>query len=255
MKKISICLFLLNVAFASFAAVGDIPLSAAPDTVVNNKYFTESIRYSNLAKLSFADGDFDRSLNYSAESVRQARLSDEYITQRLLIAAANEKISEAEEKLNWADRSRAHTWFPKELSAAKDFFNEAIVARAANEWDSALNNAINAVETLAVVVSPPEEKPAAGSKTGIVNVPLPARYTVRSWDAFGDCFWNIAGRAWVYNNPHKWPILYHANKQKLPDPNNPNRIEPGIVLDIPSINGEQREGMWDSGAKYSPLGK
>jgi hypothetical protein len=250
MKRTILCLFLLNAAFSAFSVVGDIPVTAAPTSVVNNRYFTESIRYSNLAKLSFAEGDYDRSVNYSADAVRQARLSDEYITQRLLIAAANKKIGEAETRLGWADKARAQTYFPKEFSAAKGFFNEAIIARAANEWDAALNNAINVVETLAAVVSPPEQKPSAGS-----GAPLPAQYTVRSWDSFGDCFWNIAGRNWVYNNPYKWPVLYHANKEKLSDPNNPNWIEPGMVLDIPSINGEKREGMWDSGVKYSPLGK
>jgi hypothetical protein len=251
MKKIITCLLLLNVAFAAFSAVGSTPPSEASSSVVNNKYFTESIRYSNLAKLAFAEGDYDKSVNYSAEAVRQARLSDEYITQRLLIAAADEKISEAEARLSWADRARAQTHFPKEFSTAKDFFNDAIIARAANEWDSALNNAINVVETLAVVVSPPEEKSVTDNGANT----LPAQYTVRSWDRFGDCLWNIAGRNWAYNNPWKWPILYHANKQKLSDPNNPNWIEPGVVLDIPSINGEKREGMWDSGGKYSPLGK
>jgi hypothetical protein len=30
----------------------------------------------------------------------------------------------------------------------------------------------------------------------------------------------------------------------MPDPANPDLIEPGMVIDIPSIRGETREGMW-----------
>jgi hypothetical protein len=85
------------------------------------------------------------------------------------------------------------------------------------------------------------------------DIPLPAKYVVRPWDTFGDCFWNIAARSWVYGDGHFWTVLYRANKANLPDPNNPDWIEPGMVLNIPSIHGEKREGMWDSGVPYKPL--
>jgi nucleoid-associated protein YgaU len=62
--------------------------------------------------------------------------------------------------------------------------------------------------------------------------------------------WNIAGYSWVYNEPEKWRLLYEANKSKLPEPDNPNLIEPGMVLDIPSDKGETRQGMWESGRAY-----
>jgi nucleoid-associated protein YgaU len=83
--------------------------------------------------------------------------------------------------------------------------------------------------------------------------PLPASYTVRAWGVSQDCFWNIAGRPWVYGNPRQWRVLYNANKAKLPDPNNPNVIEPGTVLDIPSLKGEVRQGDWDANKSYKPL--
>ena len=82
---------------------------------------------------------------------------------------------------------------------------------------------------------------------------LPASYTVQSWTDFKDCFWNIAGRPWVYGDPHRWRTLYNANRSRLPEPDNPNLLEPGIVLDIPNIQGEVRQGSWDSNRTYSPL--
>jgi len=90
-----------------------------------------------------------------------------------------------------------------------------------------------------------------GAKDG--TFPLPASYTVRAWSVSHDCFWNIAGRPWVYGNSHQWRVLYNANKAKLPNPNNPNLIEPGIVLDIPSLKGEIRQGAWDGSKTYKPL--
>jgi nucleoid-associated protein YgaU len=79
---------------------------------------------------------------------------------------------------------------------------------------------------------------------------LPAQYTVRSWSVYRDCFWNIAGRPWVYGDSRKWRILYDANRTKLPEPGNPDLILPGMILDIPSIQGETRRGMWNEKTEY-----
>jgi LysM repeat protein len=52
----------------------------------------------------------------------------------------------------------------------------------------------------------------------------PTRYVVKR----GDSLWRIAGK--VYGNPLKWPRIYHANKDKI---KNPNRIFANQVLFIP----------------------
>jgi hypothetical protein len=71
----------------------------------------------------------------------------------------------------------------------------------------------------------------------------PAQYLVRSWQATKDCLWNIAAKPQIYGNPYQWKVLYNANKAKLPEPDNPNLIHPGMILDIPSIKGETRSGL------------
>jgi hypothetical protein len=91
------------------------------------------------------------------------------------------------------------------------------------------------------------------SKSETMSVPLPAAYTVQPWTVSKDCFWNIAGLPWVYGDPRQWRLLYNANKTKLPNPDNPDILEPGTVLDIPSIKGELRQGAWDSAKTYEPL--
>ena len=47
-----------------------------------------------------------------------------------------------------------------------------------------------------------------------------------------------------------WRKLYEANKDKLPDPTNPNWVEPDIILTIPSIKGEKRSGLYDPSISY-----
>ncbi|MDR0388160.1 MAG: LysM peptidoglycan-binding domain-containing protein, partial [Treponema sp.] len=82
---------------------------------------------------------------------------------------------------------------------------------------------------------------------------LPAQYTVRPWAVSRDCFWNIAGQPWAYGDSTRWRLLYEANKSRLPNPDNPDLIHPGMVLDIPGIRGEVRQGMWDPSVSYAPL--
>jgi hypothetical protein len=78
----------------------------------------------------------------------------------------------------------------------------------------------------------------------------PAQYRVRPWSVAQDTFRSIAARPWAYNDPSKWARIYDANRTKLPDPNNPDRLLPGIVLDIPVIEGETRVGLWNEEYTY-----
>ena len=80
--------------------------------------------------------------------------------------------------------------------------------------------------------------------------PLPATFTVRSWATYRDCLWNIAAHPAVFGDPLKWPVLFNANRHRMPNPNNPDLILPGMVLEIPSIDGEVREGAWQSDRVY-----
>jgi hypothetical protein len=82
---------------------------------------------------------------------------------------------------------------------------------------------------------------------------LPAKYRVRPWSVSQDTFQSIAGRPWAYSDSSKWWNIYDVNRSKLSQPDNPDLLMPGIVLDIPSIQGELRAGMWDPERSYTPL--
>lgn len=70
---------------------------------------------------------------------------------------------------------------------------------------------------------------SATSTRTTVNSPAPKKdttYTVKS----GDTLWNIAKK--FYGNGSKYTLIYEANKDKI---QNPNKIQVGQVLVIPSV--------------------
>jgi nucleoid-associated protein YgaU len=208
-----------------------------------NKYFLESLRLKSLANLAIDEGGYEQSEFYSSEAVRYAQLSDEYINEQLKRQRALKSISEARERLAWAKSAQAPKYYPDEYEKAAGHFSDALAAQTAADWDSALENALLIEKDLALVAAPPPE-----GKIPEDLPKFPSKYTVRPWDKFGDCFWNIA--YWFYDDYYKWTVLYEANKEKLPDPDNPNLLEVSTIIDIPEIDGKLRIGTWDSGKPF-----
>jgi len=249
-------LLLITLVFVSAALVfaqaeaGDTaaenPVVETPKSILNNQYYLASVRLTEQAQKAFEDGDYDASTAYAEQAAEQARLSDEYVSMRL----ADYSIARAHSRYTWAGSVGAAAKYPNEYKAATAAYDEAIEARKAGNWDSATEAAHRVLAALVNVkgtggqTGPGGEPPRPGQ--GI----LPAQYIVRNWVSTGDCFWTIASWSWVYGDPYQWRKLYEANKDKIPSPDNPNWIEPGIVLDIPSLKGEVRSGLWDPLAKY-----
>jgi hypothetical protein len=75
------------------------------------------------------------------------------------------------------------------------------------------------------------------------TVVLPAHYVIQ----YGDTLSGIAARQGVYWNSRLWRAIYDANKDQLP---NPDVIRPGLVLEIPAIQGESRAGDWKANLVY-----
>ena len=240
---ISVVVLLFGPLVQVAAAAGD---ENVPASIRNNRYFVESVRLTNLAQKAFDEGDFDASTEYSKEAVRFAYLSDEFVRLQLKIRETDDAIAAARKRLDYAASVNAAARYPAEYSLSQTAFAEARSFRAAEKWDDAIAAANRVLTLLAHIGGEPAIVPAAAAGA----TPLPSQYTVRLWSTFKDCLWNIAGRPWVYNDPYQWRRLYDANKSKMPQPNNPDLIEPGMVLDIPSIRGETRQGMWDANKTY-----
>jgi len=233
------------------AASGD---ATIPTSIRNNKYFVESVRLALLAQQAFDEGDYDASTSYSEEAIRYTHLSDEFVQLQLKIKETDDAIAAARRRLDFATSVNAASRYPAEYSQAQAAYTEARTLRAAQSWDDAIAAANRVLAALAKVDAE-SAKTAQTTTTPETSgpLPLPAQYTVRSWAVAKDCLWNIAGRSYVYNDPKKWKLLYDANKSGMPEPNNPDLIHPGMVVNIPSLKGETRQGMWDSSKTYQPL--
>jgi len=204
--------------------------SDIPQSIRNNRFYRESLRLTKLAQDTYEYGDYDASAGFAEEAILYAQLSDEYVAEQL--------IGEARRLLSWADSNNIAARYPGNYKEGKNYYEISVAAYSDEDWIEAINAAGKAVEILSAF----ETNRAA---------PLPSQYTVRTWASVRDCLWNIAGYSWVYGNPRRWRELYNANRSKLPNPDNPDLIEPGMVLDIPSIRGETRRGMWEPGRNYN----
>jgi hypothetical protein len=236
----------IPVAAYAQSAASDAP-QEIPQNIRNNRFFIESVRLTNLAQEAYEYGDYDASVEYAEEAMRNARLSDEYVALQLRIKAADDAIRAARNRITWAASVGAAERYPYEYGQAQTFFRDANTARSGEDWEGAVRSANQVIDALALVTEAPPAQPAAETPA------LPAQYTVRPWNVSKDCFWNIAGRSWAYGDSTKWRLIYNANKAKLPQPDNPDLIHPGMILDIPSVNGELRRGMWDANKTYNPL--
>ena len=241
-----------------FAVVGVDEEESIPHSIRNNEYYLESMRLTELAHETFDYGDYDASAGFAEEAIRYVSLSNEYIAFQLIV--------EAKRHIDWADSSSIRSHYPAEYNEGKINYEVGVIAHSNDEWDESISALITAIEIFTSLevqygkILPPREEPASttaaytpasttpAQQTG--KTPLPSQYTVRPWAVAKDCLWNIAGYPWVYGDPWKWKVLYEANKSRMPNPNNPDLIHPGMVLDIPSISGEARQGMWDQNKTY-----
>ena len=222
------------VALVIFAAMplsaedGDLHVSEWVIALLNNQYLLENIRLVELAEESFAGDNYDEAINYASEAIRYAEMSDEYVSLQVSIKEANDAIAAAQARLDWARNAGAPSRHAEIFSAAESVFADALEARSREEWVTARDLALRVITIL-------EEIPGTPS--------LPAQILVRSWHVTRDCLWNIAGMEEVYGNPWQWRVLYNANRDKMPQPGNPDLIHPDMILDIPSIRGEIRSGI------------
>ncbi|MCL2196558.1 MAG: LysM peptidoglycan-binding domain-containing protein [Treponema sp.] len=209
--------------------------AAIPDGIANNKFYLESLKYNRLAMEMYEIGDYDASAGFAQDAIRYAELSDEFVADQL--------ITEAKRLIAWADKNNIAARFPNNYNEGVNQYEIAVASQSNEEWNDAITAAIRAIEIFAAFESgrpiTTTTTVAASSSRGLAR-----QYTVRTWRVERDCLWTIAGYPWVYNDPWKWKVLYDANKDKMPEPANPDLIEPGMVLEIPSIQGESRQGMW-----------
>ena len=204
----------------------------------NNTFQKLADEYAKKAESALDAGEYALSEEYAAKAAENAELSKAYIDKMMARGEAEAAIAQAQKKLEWAKSVGADKTFPTAFSAGEESLSNANSAFEKEDYLSALQYAKAVNDALA----------------GVREVtPLPKVYVVRPWAETKDCYWNISGREYVYNNPLLWENLYQANKSRMPRPNDPNLILPGMKMEIPSIAGELREGVYSPNKEYEPF--
>lgn len=224
MKKLLAIAFLFFVSSSLFAV-----------SYLNNKYQKLAQEYTVKADRALDAGFYDLAEEYAAEAEKNAALSDAFIKAMMARGDASDALDKAQKRIAWAKSINADRDYPIAYQAATEYFKQAQDAFNNEEWDKAIAAANLAFGALAEVHE---------------IMPLPKFYIVRPWAETRDCFWNISGRPYVYNNPFLWENLYEANKDNIPQRNNPNLILPGMKMEIPSITGEYRDGVYSPDILY-----
>lgn len=226
--------------------------TAGAQNLADNEYQKTGREYEQQAKVAMEAGDYAKAAELADLATEQYRKSREAAeAQGFKFRAAN-AINLAQQTItdigNNGPVAKAHA---RELTTAKGLLADARALFAAESWIESRDKALQSLDALKGIkgVAVP---PAEGSSGG-VSITLPRYYTVVSRPVNTDCFWNIAKMGAIYDDPLLWPNLWNANKDKMRDPENPNLIYPGMVLEIPPIGNEKREGTFDPEKTYPAL--
>ena len=224
----------------SVLVVALLTLSVFAVSYKNNTYQKLADEYTKKAEHALDAGQYDDAVEYSKKAEENAALSEAYIKMMMARVDAEDAINMAKNQIAWAEKIDAPNTFPMAYSSAKENLASAESSFSAEDYLKAEEYA----------------KASIAALDGISEVtPLPEFYIVRPWAETKDCYWNISGRPYVYNNPLLWENLYQANKDGMPKPEDPNLIHPGMKMKIPSLTGEKRSGTYDPKKSYETYGK
>ncbi|MBU0936117.1 MAG: hypothetical protein KKI09_07670 [Spirochaetes bacterium] len=209
----------------------------AGQSLTNNEYFRKSLELERKSNDAFEYGDYDAAADYAAQAQEYAEMSDLYVAQMLLKKDAETAFAEAQARYDWVSGPEvdAALRYPLDYAAATLALEEAKLELSNDSYDKAIEQSKKALSLLALM-----------QKTPV----FPAFYVVERKQTLTDCLWRIAELPAVYNDPYLWTELYKANRSIMPEPNNPDLILPGMILRIPALNNEKREGTWQAGVEY-----
>jgi nucleoid-associated protein YgaU len=245
-----------TIIILALVVLGFVAAALPAQSLLDNEYYKKAQALKAQSDAALASGDYGTATTLAAEAEENYRKSDAYVEEMLGRYRANGWLQRGNEQLA-AAKAAGKDKSAKELYG--DAADDLALAKAAYDggtYDDSVDFSKRAIETLnsipgvepVVVVEPVEPVIEPGPPA------LPATYTVQLILERRDCLWRIAEYPFVYNDPWKWKVLYEANKDILIDPNNPNLIDVGQVLTIPSIAGEVREGDYDYQLEYPVFG-
>ncbi len=210
-------------------------LALQAQNLQNNPDYRESLRYKQLSEQAYEAGEYEKALEYAEKSKEFAKKSEEYVQYMLAKYRANSALWKARNRMGQVDRAGGDESNPSKFQSAQELVTRASELFEKESFEESRLASKEAVDILnSIEIKPPEKR-------------LPAAYVVRDMPGREDCFWRIAGYDFVYDDPSGWWPIYQANRENLPQPDNPNLIYPGMVMKIPERQGEDRRGVWVDG--------
>jgi nucleoid-associated protein YgaU len=244
-KKLA-CLLTLCVLIAA---------SSWAQNLLDNEYQKAGREYERQATEAMDSGDYAKAADLANLAAEQYQKSREFADAQALKFRAANAINLAQQTITDVSNGPKRKTHAKEIANAGALLAKARALFAQENW---VDSRAKALESLDALKGLTGGTPVATDTSGTLKqngkaLVLPRYYKVIGRSRNTDCLWRIAAMGAVYNNPHLWPKLWKANKDKLRDPENPNLIHPGTVLEIPQAKGETREGTFDPDKTYPAL--
>jgi tetratricopeptide (TPR) repeat protein len=209
----------------------------------------------NLGNIAFVRGQYDDAEKLYRESLRQ---EPENILARLGLARTRYEQgdyagAEAEYRyLQNADPDLAElypylgTW--RETLGQPLSYSDRLVTTLwmKTDWQLEADHIAEAIRS--AVTRPVAASFAAEEASGLTTASAEQEAEHSTLPAFYrtvpvDTLVNIAQQAYIYGDWTKWIFLYKENEDQFSERDNPNLILPGMILSIPSLNGEERLGV------------
>ncbi len=232
-KRASLLLALVLMASASLFA---------QNSLFDNQNYRRSLQLQQMSKAAYDSGDYLKAVEYSTQAEELSKIARAEAEAQLLLWNANAWKNRAATRIAYGEKVEAATRYTDVWAQAKTAYALAVAEFDGKRYESSIEASKQTIKLLEVLE--PLPKTAAQPKPAAAAPALPAFYTVRLIESARDCLWRIAEYSFVYGDPWQWKVLYEANKDKMPRPEDPDLILPGMVLAIPSINGEVRSGTW-----------
>ncbi len=217
-------IFLVSVSLTSAQSLED------------NSDYRKSVRLKRQSEAAFEDGNYEKSTKLANESIIYAKKSDEWIAMMLSKYKANYILKTVKKRIATAKRLNADINFPVAITEGKILYDQAYELYIDKDYLESYPRALQAFNVMKVI------KYVEKKST------LPAAYLVMDVPGDEDCLWKIAEFEFIFGDALKWELIYEANKDILPEAKNPDLIVAGLVLNIPSLNGEKRSGTWIDGS-------
>ncbi len=202
----------------------------------DNEYYQKMIELRRQSEQSFEEGDYAEAKRLAVEAQSYSEQSKRWIESQLAAYRARSALNQLKDRLAQVSKWNAQANFPSEYAEGTTLYNQSFGEFYDDEnYVVSLATSNKALEILSVIEYIP------------IDSGLPAYYVVRLLPGNIDCLWNIAGYNFIYDDPWNWRAIYNANKNNMPERDNPDLIHPKMILLIPPLNGEVRSGTWEDG--------